>query len=169
MSLETSSHFPEHTFRLTVSFALLSRSWSSLHNQILEKLDRTEKQLEVIKSENRQLMDMVKQLLHRAPKRRKVLVQFLINNNTLLWRTAKDDGVYVPEEWAVLLSVCRVHWNKTLERFREGAVLPFPCSANLSVVFLVNLQLLTFRSVLSFFFFEHFTFASSFLWCPSLL
>ena len=57
----------------------LSRLRSSLHNQILEKLDRTEKQLEVIKAENRQLMDMVKQLLHRAPKRRKVLVKFLIN------------------------------------------------------------------------------------------
>ena len=63
-------------------FPPLSRS-CSLHNQILEKLDRTEKQLEVIKSENRQLMDMVKQLLHRAPKRRKVLVQFLISNTLL--------------------------------------------------------------------------------------
>ena len=86
MSLETSSRFPEHTFRLTVSSQYyldrLSRLRSSLHNQILDKLDRTEKQLEVIKAENRQLMDMVKQLLHRAPKRRKVLVQFLINTHS---------------------------------------------------------------------------------------
>ena len=86
MSLATSSHFPEPIFRLTVSFVLLSRSSqsprSSLHNQILEKLDRSEKQLEQIKAENRKLMDMVQQLLHRAPKRRKVLVQFMINSMT---------------------------------------------------------------------------------------
>ena len=86
----------------------LSRLRSSLHNQILEKLDRTEKQLEVIKAENRQLMDMVKQLLHRAPKRRKVLVQFLISNthscDEQLRMTA---STFLTSE--LLLSVCCVH------------------------------------------------------------
>ena len=144
MSLETSSHFPEHTFRLTVSFALLSRSWSSLHNQILEKLDRTEKQLEVIKAENRQLMDMVKQLLHRAPKRRKVLVQFLINTHSCDEQLRMTASTFLTSE--LLLSVCCVHWNKTLKRFLNGAVLTFLCSTNLSVVFQVNLQVFPFRS-----------------------
>ena len=52
--------------------------------------------------------DMVKQLLHRAPKRRKVLVQFLISNthycDEQLRMTA---STFLKSE--LLLSVCRVH------------------------------------------------------------
>ena len=83
-------------------------------------------------------MDMVKQLLHRAPKRRKVLVQFLISNthscDEQLRMTA---STFLKSEQFC----CQFVVFTETKRFREGAVLPFPCSANLSVVFQVNLQM----------------------------
>ena len=54
---------------------------SSPHNQILTKLDKTEKQLEELKAANRKLMNMVAQLIARPVKRRRLLVTLVLIPN----------------------------------------------------------------------------------------
>ena len=81
MSLATFSHFPEQAFRHTMGCLPLSHNCLSPHNQILTKLDKTEKQLEELKAANRKLMNMVAQLIARPVKRRRLLATLVLIPN----------------------------------------------------------------------------------------